>query len=82
MRAIDTVAWTETLGVGRKELPWAMQSKARQVADLYEEVSRLRSSLASGPDEELAMMLASASRSLATAGTRIADTLADIRRSA
>ncbi len=82
MRAIDTVAWTETLGVGRKELPWALQGKARQLADLYEEVSRLRSALASGPDEELVVMLAAASRSLATAGARIAETLSDLKRTA
>ena len=82
MRAVDTVAWTETLGVGRKELPWALKGKARQLVDLYEEVSRLRATLAAGPDEELAMMLAAASRSLATAGARLADTLADLNRSA
>ena len=33
MRAVDTVAWTETLGVGRKELPWALKGKARQLLD-------------------------------------------------
>ncbi len=48
MRAVDTVAWTETLGVGRKELPWALKGKSRQIADLYEEVSRLRAALVGG----------------------------------
>ena len=82
MRAVDTVAWTETLGVGRKELPWALKGKARQLVDLYEEVARLRASLAAGPDEELAIMLSAASNSLAMAGSRLADTLADLNRSA
>ena len=82
MRAVDTVAWTETLGVGRKELPWALKGKARQLLDCYEEVSRLRAALASGPDEELAMMLSAASGSLAMAGSRLADTLADLNRTA
>ena len=82
MRAVDTVAWTETLGVGRKELPWALKSKARQLVDAYEEVSRLRAALAAGPDEELVMMLSAASRSLAMAGSRLADTLVDLNRGA
>ena len=34
MRAVNTVAWTEILGVGRKELPWALKGKARQFLDL------------------------------------------------
>jgi hypothetical protein len=82
VRAIDTVAWTETLGVGRKELPWALKAKARQVADLYEDVNRIRATLAHGPDEELVMMLTAATRSLAAAGTRIAETLGDVNRTA
>lgn len=82
MRAIDAVAWTETLGVGRKELPWALRNKARQVADIHDEVSRLRATLATGPDEELAVMLAAASRSLAEAGVRLSETLNDLNRSA
>ena len=40
MRAIDTVAWTETLGVGRKELPWALKAKARQVAECVDLLAR------------------------------------------
>ena len=68
--------------MGRKELPWALKGKSRQIADLYEEVSRLRAALSAGPDEELCMMLAAASRSLATAGVRLAETLSDLNRSA
>lgn len=82
MRSIDTVAWTEALGVGQKELPWALRNKARQIADAHDEVARLRAALAGGPDEELVVMLSSASRSLAEAGLRVSETLSDLNRSA
>lgn len=82
MRAVDTVAWTETLGVGRKELPWALRNKARQIAEVHDDVTRLRTALAAGPDEELVIMLSAASRSLAEAGVRVSETLADLNRSA
>lgn len=65
-----------------RSCPWALKGKARQLLDCYEEVSRLRAALAAGPDEELTMMLSAASRSLAMAGSRLADTLADLNRTA
>lgn len=82
MRHIDSTAWEEVLGVGRKELPWALQAQLRRVEDLHADVSRLRASLVDAPDEELVLMLSSASRSLAAAGHRIEETLSDSRESA
>jgi hypothetical protein len=79
---VDTVAWTETLGVGRKELPWALKAKVRQICDLHDDANRLRVALASAPDEELALMLTAACRSLAAAGNRLAETLTDVSRTA
>lgn len=82
MRHIDAVAWSDVLGVGRKELPWALRSKIRQLEDLHTDVSRLRASLNDAPDEELVLMLTSASRSLAAAGQRLEETCSESRESA
>jgi hypothetical protein len=79
MHRVDTAAWTDTLGVGSKEMPWVLQGKVRQLFELYEDVNRLRSTLAQAPDEELILMLTSACRSLAAAGERLAQTLNDTR---
>lgn len=82
MRPIDSVAWSEVLGVGRKELTWAIQAQIRKIEDVHTDVSRLRATLNEAPDEELVLMLTSASRSLAAAGQHLEDTLADSRESA
>lgn len=82
MRGIDSSAWSEVLGVGRKELPWALQAQLRRIEDLHADVSRLRAALTDAPDEELVLMLSSASRSLAAAGHRLEETLSDTRESA
>lgn len=82
MRRIDSSAWSEVLSVGRKELPWALQAQLRRIEDLHTDVSRLRTALADAPDEELVLMLSSASRSLAAAGHRLEETLSDTRESA
>ena len=80
MRRVDSTAWEEVLGVGRKELTWALQAQLRRIEDLHTDISRMRASLAEAPDEELVLMLQSASRSLAAAGHRIEETISDSSR--
>lgn len=55
MRRIDSTAWEEVLGVGRRELPWALQAQLRRIEDLHADVSRMRASLSDAPDEELVL---------------------------
>lgn len=80
MRAVDVAAWTDLLGVGEKELPWALKARVRAIEETQQEVNRLRIMLRSAPDEELVLLLEAASRSLATAGTRLEEHVSDLAR--
>lgn len=82
MRALDVVAWTETLGVGSKELPWALSARVRHVEELHAELTRLRTALTAAPDEEMLASISSACRALAVAGDRLNEALGDARREA
>ena len=82
MRAGDVVAWAEALGVGTKEVPWALFSRVRQVEELTAELARLRASLRDAPDEDMLASISSASRGLSAAGERLNEALTDVRRGA
>jgi hypothetical protein len=80
MRPIEVVAWTEALGVGQKELPWALASRVRLIEDLHSEITRLRVGLSSAPDEDMLASISSASRAIGAAGDRLTEALSDLRR--
>lgn len=64
MRAVDTVAWGEALGVHEGFVPSALREKLRRADDLAQEAKDLLGSLRDVPDEELLLALLSAHRSL------------------
>ena len=80
MRPAEVAAWTDFLGVGEKELPWALKARARVVEETQAEVNRLRLGLRRAPDDELVLMLEAACRSLACAGERLQEYVADLGR--
>ena len=80
MKAPDMVAWSEALGVGIKELPWALASRVRHVEELHAELTKLRMGLGDVPDEDMLASISSASRALGAAGDRLNDALAELRR--
>ena len=80
MRGIDVAAWTDLLGVGQKELPWAFKARIRAIEETQQEVNRLRVMLRAAPDEELVLLLDSACRSLAMAGARLEEHASDLAR--
>jgi hypothetical protein len=80
MRPFDVVAWAEALGVGERELPWALASRVRLVEELHAELTKLRVGMAEAPDEGMLASMSSASRTLGAAGDRLTDALADVRR--
>ena len=80
MRRVDIVAWTDLLGVGEKELPWALKARVRVVEDTQADVNRLRQGLRAAPDEELVLMLEAACRSLAMAGERLEEHVSDLAK--
>jgi hypothetical protein len=80
MRAGDVVAWSEALGVGIKELAWALAARVRTIEELHAEIIRLKAGLAEVPDEEMLASIGSASRALSVAGDRLSDALADVRK--
>lgn len=80
MVTVDVVAWGEALGVGHREVTWILGARAREVEELIGAVDRLRSELRGAPDEELLILIGSASAALANAGDRINDALGDLRR--
>lgn len=80
MRPGDLAAWTEALGVGARELPWALASRVRTIEDLHADITRLRTGLAEAPDEEMLASISSASRALSVAGDRLNDALSDVRK--
>ena len=79
MRPIDMVAWAEALGVGERELPWALSSRVRLVEELHAELTKLRVGLSDAPDEGMLASISSASRALGAAGDRLTDALSDMR---
>ncbi len=80
MITVDSVAWGEALGVGPREVTWILGARAREVEELMGAIDRLRSELREAPDEELLILIGSASAALANAGDRINDALNDLRR--
>ena len=62
MRPFDIVAWAEALGVGERELPWALASRVRLVEELHAELTKLRVGMAEVPDEGMLASISSASR--------------------
>lgn len=80
MKAVDVVAWGETLGVHAKEIPWALTARIRQVEELHAALTRLKASLREAPDEDLMASLVSACRCMGEVGDRLNDSLSDIRR--
>jgi hypothetical protein len=79
MRAVEVVAWTEALGVGQKELPWALSSRVRQIEELHAEITKLRVGLSEAPDEDMLASMSGASRAIGAAGDRLTEALADLR---
>lgn len=82
MHGVEAAAWADVLGVGQKELPWALQARIRVLEDTQSDVNRVRQGLRDAPDEEFVILLESACRSLAAAGERLASHLTDLRRQA
>jgi hypothetical protein len=78
----DVAAWTHALGVGARELPWAIASRVRTIEDLHAEITRPRTGLAEVPDEEMLASISSASRALSVAGDRLNEALVEVRREA
>lgn len=80
MRPGDVAAWSEALGVGARELPWAIAARVRTIEDLHAEITRLRTGLSEAPDEEMLTSISSASRALSVAGDRLNEALVEVRR--
>ncbi|GAA4117802.1 hypothetical protein GCM10022415_16040 [Knoellia locipacati] len=80
MRRVDIAAWTDLLGVGDKELAWALKARIRVVEETHADVNRLRLGLRGAPDEELVLLLEAACRSLGMAGERLEEHVSDLAR--
>lgn len=64
MRAVDTTAWGEAMGVHEGFVASALREKLRRADELAQESKNLATSLRDAPDEELLLALLSAHRSL------------------
>ena len=64
MRTIDTMAWSETLGVHPMFLSSAMREKLKRMESSAEDLRALLISLKDAPDDELVVCLQSANRSM------------------
>jgi hypothetical protein len=64
MRAVDTTAWGEALGVHPGFVPNALREKMRRADDAGQDVKILLNSLKDAPDDELLLSLLSAQRAL------------------
>jgi hypothetical protein len=82
MHAVDVAAWADILGVGKKELPWAIQARMRVIEDTHGDVNRIRLALRDAPDEDLVIWLEAACRALASAGERLGAHLSDLSKQA
>jgi hypothetical protein len=67
MRTVDTVAWTESLGVHPGFLERAMNEKLRRMQDAEEELRGLFNVMKDAPHDEMVLSLRSANRSLTQA---------------
>jgi hypothetical protein len=75
MRAVDTTAWGEALGVHPGFVSSALREKMRHVDDAGQDVKSLVNSLKDAPDDELLLALLSAQRGLGQAVTLLEEAL-------